>query len=251
MTAVDIGLVLAGFVAWTISTMAAGGGSILLVAVASNLLNGHTIAPVITCTSLIADHGRIALFWRDIEWRVVLWYLPGAIAGATLGSWIFVQVSAHFLQTCIAFFLLSTAWQYRMGSRERSFEMRLPWFLPLSFASGTISAIVGASGLITNPFYLNYGMVKERMLATRAVNSLVIQLSKLACYATFGALNWHLVGHGVSAGAGAVLAIWVTRPYLRRLDPKRFRQLAVGVMLISGAMLLWNQRDWLLGLLRG
>ena len=72
----------------------------------------------------------------------------------------------------LALFLISTAWQYRMGVRPRSFSMRLPWFVPVSFASGLTSAVVGASGLLVNPFYLNYGLMKEAMLATRAANSL-------------------------------------------------------------------------------
>jgi uncharacterized membrane protein YfcA len=249
MMAIDIGLFAAGFVSWTISTLAAGGGSVLTVAAASTMLGGHAVAPVITLTSMIAAPARIVLFWKHIEWRVVLWYLPGATAGAILGGWIFTRLSGQWVQTCMAIFLVSTVWQYRLGDRARSFRMRLPWFVPVSFVSGMTSAIVGASGLFANPFYLNYGMIKERMVATRAVNSLVIQLGKIAAYATFGALDWELARHGLSAGAGAVLAIWLTRSWLYRLDSRRFRQLAVSVMLLSGLFLLWQQRVWLAGLL--
>lgn len=217
-----------------------------MVAAASTMLTGHAVAPVITFTSMIASPARIVLFWDDIEWRVVWWYLPGAAMGAIFGGWIFAHVSGQFVQICIALFLISTVWRSRLGDRARSFRMRLPWFLPVSFVSGMTSAIVGASGLLANPFYLNYGMVKERMVATRAVNSLMIQLAKISAYATFGALDWDLARHGLSAGVGAVLAIWVTRPWLRRLDSTRFRQLAVFVMLISGVLVLWQQRAWLL-----
>ncbi len=248
MTPIDIGLFVAGFVCWTISTLSAGGGSVLMVAAANTMLGSHAIAPVITFTSMMASPARILLFWDNIAWRVVWWYLPGATAGAILGGWIFTHVSGQFVQICIALFLVSTIWQYRLGNRARSFQMRLPWFLPVSFVSGTTSAIVGASGLLANPFYLNYGILKEQMLATRAVNSVTIQFAKIAAYMMFGALDWDLLRHGLSAGAGAVLAIWVSRPWLHRLDSRRFRQLAVLVMLISGAVILWQQRAWLVGL---
>jgi len=251
MTSIDIGLFAVGFVAWSISTLAAGGGSILMVAAANTLLTGHAVAPVVTLTSMIASPARIVMFWSHIEWRVVRWYLPGAIVGAILGGWILANVSRHFVQVCIALFLISTVWQYRLGYRERSFPMRLPWFVPVSFGSGMTSAIVGASGLLTNPFYLNYGMLKERMIATRAVNSMAIQLAKIGTYTAVGVLDWDLARHGLFSGAGAVLGIWICRPWLHRLDSRRFRQLAIFVMLVAGVLILWHQRAWLLALLPG
>lgn len=247
MTLVDASLFAAGFVSWTISTLSAGGGSIIMVAAASALLGGHAAAPVIAFTSLSAGAARIAVFWQHIDWRVVRWYLPGATAGAIAGAWIFMRASGQLLQTCMAIFLISTGWQYRLGDRAQSFRMRLHWFLPVSFVSGTTSAIVGASGLLANPFYLNYGMVKERMVATRAVNSLTIQIAKIGAYAAFGALESDLVGYGLWAGAGAVLAIWASRPWLQRLESGRFRQFAVIAMVCSGILMLWQQRAWLLG----
>jgi uncharacterized membrane protein YfcA len=231
-------LLAAGFLAWALSTFAAGGGSMLLLAAATGLLVGHAVAPVVTLASLAGSAGRIAFFWRHVDWRVARWYLPGAISGALLGGWVFTRLSAALLQVLVALFLISTGWQFRFGERPRSFEMRLPWFVPVSFASGLTSALVGASGVLANPFYLNYGMLKERMLATRALNSIAIQVAKLAAYGAFGALSLDLALHGASAGAGAVLGVWLTRPWLRRFPSRRFRQLVVLVMFVTGVLLL-------------
>jgi uncharacterized membrane protein YfcA len=241
----DFALYAAGFVSWAISTLAAGGGSVLIVAAVAVILRGQAIAPVVTMTSVLASPARMILLWRFIDWRVVRWYLPGATAGALLGGWMFAHIDTQWLQVVLALFLISTAWQYRMGAQSRSFTMQLPWFVPLSFASGLISAVVGASGLLVNPFYLNYGLMKEAMLATRATNSLAIQLVKMGAYGMFGALHWRLARHGLVAGAGAITAIWLVNPWLRRLSSFRFRQLAVLVMLLGGLLILWQQRKFL------
>jgi uncharacterized protein len=245
----DLALFAAGFVSWVISTLAAGGGSVLIVAAVAVILRGQAIAPVVTMTSALASPARMILLWRWIDWRVVRWYLPGALAGAMLGGWMFSRMSTQWLQIVLALFLISTAWQYRMGARSRSFEMRLPWFLPVSFVSGVTSAVVGASGLLVNPFYLNYGLMKEAMLATRAVNSLAIQLVKIGAYVMFGVLHWRLARHGLVAGAGAIVAIWLANPWLRHLTSYRFRQLAVLVMLLGGLLILWQQRNFFAALL--
>jgi uncharacterized protein len=244
-TLTDLALFAAGFVSWVISTLAAGGGSVLIVAAVAVILRGQAVAPVVTMTSALASPARMILLWHWIDWRVVRWYLPGAIGGALLGGWMFSRLSTQWLQIVLALFLISTAWQYRMGARSRSFEMRLPWFLPVSFVSGVTSAVVGASGLLVNPFYLNYGLMKEAMLATRAVNSLAIQLVKIGAYVIFGALHWRLARHGLVAGAGAIVAIWLANPWLQHLTSYRFRQLAVLVMLLGGLLILWQQRSFL------
>lgn len=245
----DLALFAAGFVSWAISTLAAGGGSVVIVALIAGILSGQPIAPVVTMASLLASPARMILLWRWIDWHVVRWYLPGATAGAILGGWVFSRIGVRWVQILLALFLISTAWQYRLGERARSFEMCLPWFLPVSFVSGLTSAVVGASGLLANPFYLNYGLMKETMLATRAVNSLAIQLVKIAAYVAFGALHWRLARHGLVAGAGAVTAIWLANPWLRQLNSFRFRQLAVFVMLLGGLLILWQQRGMLVGLI--
>jgi uncharacterized protein len=247
--ATDLALFAIGFASWTISTMSAGGGSVLFMAAIAPLLRGHAIAPVITVASAVAGPARAILFWRFIAWSVVRWYLPGATAGAILGGWVLTRVSGPLIQLAAGVFLVSTLWQYRLGSRARSFRMRLPWFLPVSFVTGSVSAILGASGLLANPFYLNFGLTKETLLATRAVNSLAIQFIKLASYSMFGLLNWHLARHGLSAGAGAAVAVWSTRTMLRGLDQQYFRTFAVWLMVIAGCLVLWQQRAWLLGLL--
>src|SRR5215472_7471449 len=94
----DLALFAAGLVSWVISTLAAGGGSVLIVAAVAVILRGQAIAPVVTMTSLLASPGRMILLWRFIDWRVVRWYLPGATMGALLGGWTFAHINTEWLQ---------------------------------------------------------------------------------------------------------------------------------------------------------
>lgn len=236
----------AGFASWTLSSLAAGGGSMLLLPVATYMLQAREVAPVVTIAGLLASPARVVLLWTRIRWRVVVHYVPGACAGAVVGSFAFTRAGAGWLHVIVALFLISTLWQYHFGERERSFRMRLAWFVPLSVAVGVVSGVVGASGLLANPFYLNYGLVKEDMIATRAANSTIIQVTKLGAYGAFGALSAGVVLDGLAAGAGAVLAIWISTRWLAGLGDKRFRQLAILLMVTAGAALLWQQGSLLL-----
>ena len=232
----------AGLASWALSTLAAGGGSMLLLPVATYAVPANAVAPIVTVASLLASPTRIMLLWTNIRWRVVRHYLPGATLGAFLGSFALTHIAAEWLHIVVALFLISTFWQYRFGERPRSFGMPLAWFVPLSVVVGLVSGLVGASGLLANPFYLNYGLIKEEMIATRAVNSTAIQVTKLSAYGAFGVLSFDLLFDGLAAGAGAVVGIWISNRWLAHISEKRFRQLSILLMVTAGILILWQQR---------
>jgi uncharacterized protein len=184
-------LFVGGFLSWTISTFSGAAGSIVLLAMVTQLIRVRAVAPVVTIASLMASPTRI----------LVRWYLPGAICGAILGSWIFTWTDSIWLKLVVGLFLVSTPMQYKWRDRASSFPMRLPWFVPVSILSGVISGMLGASSLISVPFYLNYGLTKERMIATGAIHSLFIQLTKIAAYGSLGVLTTSSALEGVAAGS--------------------------------------------------
>src|SRR5690242_8626653 len=91
----------AGCTAWMISTFAGASGSIVLVAFLTYVVRVKTIAPVTTIVSVMASPARIITWWHCIEWPVVRWYLPGAIAGAVLGGFLFTWASVRGLDLIV------------------------------------------------------------------------------------------------------------------------------------------------------
>jgi|SRR5438105_1866526 len=246
MTFVCLGV--AGFLSWLVSTVGAGGGEFILIVAASYWLGAQAVAPVVTLSSLIAVPSRTLLFREHIDWGIVRWFVAGAVPGALLGAWLFTRTEAHWLQLAIALFLLSAPLQYGFGRRERSFEMRLGWFLPAGFLVAFLSGLIGGMGPVLNPLYLNYGSVKEEMIGTKSFNSFVMHVAKIGTYTTLGAMKLEFLGYAAAAGCAGMVASWLAKRWLRRISEQRFRQIVVWLMVLSGVVILWQQRALLANL---
>lgn len=243
-------LMLAGVVAWIVSTLSGGGGALLLIPIITLVIGSKAVPPIIALSSLFGSPSRAWLMREDIKWEIVRWYLPGAIIGAALGAYLFTQTTAEWVQIFIGLFLISSIFQYRFGKREQSFGVARWYFLPAGFLVSFLSGLIGGMGPVLNPLYLNYGALKEEMIGTKSFNSSIMHLTKIGTYTTFGALPTEFILYGVAVGIAAILGGWLGKRFLSDLKETRFRQFVIAIMVISGLLMLWEQRSyWLFDLL--
>lgn len=234
-------LFVAGIVAFVISTISGGGGALILVPFLNFLIGTTKTAPVINLGTFIGRPARLILFWKHINWKVFWYYVPAAMLGAWVAGWFFTKVEASWLQILVGVFLISTVFQYRFGKKERSFPVQLWYFIPLGFIVSILGTIIGALGPILNPFYLNLGLDKEELIATKTVNSFFLGISQISSYAFFGLLYTELWIYGIALGLGAVVGNIIGKKFLSKMKSTTFRQLLILLMVVSGILLIYNQ----------
>jgi uncharacterized membrane protein YfcA len=231
----------AGAIAYIISTLSGGGGSLLLVPIINFLIGAKATAPVINFGNLVGQPVRIILFWKYINWKITLYYVPPAIAGAILSAWIFSSLKLEWLQIFVGLFLISSIFQYRFGKKKRSFKMGLKGFVPLGFFVAFFSTLIGATGPVLNPFYLNYGLEKEPMIATKTMNSFFVGLVQISSYTALGSLHGRLWFYGIALGLGASAGNWIGKTFLKKVSGNTFRIFVIIVMAISGLLMILKQ----------
>lgn len=234
-------LFFAGLIAFTISTVSGGGGALILVPLLNFMLGTTKTAPVLNLGTFIGRPARLILFWKHINWKVFWYYVPAAMLGAWVAGWFFTSVNASWLQILVGLFLISTIFQYRFGKKERSFPVQLWYFIPLGFVVSVLGTIIGALGPILNPFYLNLGLDKEELVATKTVNSFFLGISQIGSYAFFGLLYKELWIYGIALGLGAVVGNIIGKKFLSKMKSSTFRKLLILFMVVSGILLIYNQ----------
>lgn len=233
-------LALAGVIAFTISTLTAGGGALMLLPVLSFLIGAKHVAPVMNLGNFIGRPVRLVLFWKDIKWEIVRYYVPTSLLGAFLGAWLLSKFQSNTMQFVIGVFLVSTVFQYRFGKKKRSFTMKLWYFIPLGFFIPFISTVTGALGPLLNPFMLNYEMTKEELIATKTFNSFAAGIVQISSYTFFGSLYGELWYWGLVLGIGISVGNYFGKKALKSITETNFRKLAITFMVISGLLMIFQ-----------
>ncbi len=234
-------LILLGTGAFVLSTISGGGGALVMVPVLNLLLGVANTAPVLNLGTFLGRPARLIIFWKHINWRVCAYYAPAALMGAWLGGWLFSNFRIEWLQIVVGLFLISTVVQYRFGKKGQSFPMKLWYFTPLGLVISVVGTIIGAMGPVLNPFYLNYGLDKEALIATKTANSSLMGLAQIGSYTFFGLLHHELWIYGISLGIGATLGNIIGKKFLSRMKSITFRRLVILLMAISGLLLILGQ----------
>ena len=130
-----------------------------------------------------------------------------------------------------------------------NFQLKAWHIMPAGFLKAYVSGLVGTTGPVLNPFYLRYGLVKEKMLATKAAHMTIIHVFKLITYGLLAAVSKEQIVAGLAIGLAAIPANLVGKYILSRMSPQQFRQVVLVFMLVGGSWMLWQQRALFFNLL--
>lgn len=128
-------------------------------------------------------------------------------------------------------------------SSKSGFQLQAWHIMPAGFLKAYVSGLVGTTGPVLNPFYLHYGLVKEKMLATKATHMTIIHVFKLITYGVLAAVSKEQLIAGLAIGLAAIPANLIGKAILKRMSPHQFRQIVLAFMAIGGTWMLWGQKD--------
>jgi uncharacterized protein len=228
-----------GLAAGTIGGIVGFGSSIMLMPALMLAFGPQEAVPVMAIAALMANASRVAVWWRDVDWRANAYYCATAIPCAALGARTLLTLNARIVEGFLGvLFLLMVPlrrWLMTRGLRIKAWQL-----LFVGAGIGFLAGMVASTGPINTPFFVAYGLVKGPYLSTEAVGSIAIGLTKTIVFQRLNALSWETATRGLIVGASVMLGSWVAKGFVIRLDANQFRTLMDALLLGAGLVLLWG-----------
>jgi len=227
-----------GLIAGTISGIVGFGSSIMLMPVLVLVFGPREAVPIMAIAATLANLSRVAVWWREIQWRVVGVYALTAVPGAALGARSLLVLPTHIVEVALAAFFIAMI-PLRRWLAVRKFKLAL-WHLAVVGAIiGYLTGIVVSTGPINAPAFLAYGLVKGSFLGTEAMSSLTVYVTKSLVFRSYGALPETAIVQGVIIGGSLTAGSVIAKRFVRRMDADKFHLVMDALLLASGLTMLY------------
>lgn len=184
-----LALTLGAFFTSIISAVVGMVGGMIFLAICLIFLPIEQAIPIHAAVQLVSNSSRWILFFKDIQWRLWLYFFFPAILGILLGTHLFQAIDKNLLRQGIALFIFITLFLPKPRTGK-------PWpkesFCLAGFLSGTLGMLAGAIGPAIGPFFLHSRLPKEKLIATQALCQASTHFMKVIA---FGAIGFSFTTH--------------------------------------------------------
>lgn len=222
-----------------LSTVAGMGGGLLILATCSQIMPVNIVIPLNGVFVFAGQVTRTFQFWRHIDWKITLPFIPGSVIGAILGTLIYFSLSDMAIALILGSVMLWFSWvPSSPASRQVAERIPQPWFW-VGIIHTFLSTVSGAGGLMQS-LMVNSRLPKEGVVATIAGTLLAMSLFKTVGYfvAGFDYMTWLPV----------ILLSWITgiagttlgKASLNRMPDIFFRRLIKAMVTVFALRLFWQ-----------
>lgn len=216
LAALAVGAVIAS----TIGGVAGFGAGVIMIPLIAWIMGVKATIPVLTVAMLIGNGARVWFSRREINRRVVLAFLVGAVPTGILGAMLYSRIEGPWISRILGVFLLSAV-PLRHWLVAHDIRVRLPHFPAIGAVFGFLSSLVGSTGPVMSPFFLGYGLTRGAFVFQR-----------------YNLMTAPIVGVGLYLGVVMILGAWLGRRILDLLSERAFLLIIETLIVLAGLQFL-------------
>lgn len=226
---------LAGFTSLLTASLGAGGGIMLLGAMAQ-VIPPAIIIPLHGVIQLGSNANRAAMCWRDIDWKLLGTFLPGAIVGSIIGSFVLTALPPTVMYLTISAFILYLCW----GPSIPKIVLGKFGLIVASTLTTFLTLFVGATGPLVAGFIKQLYQDRFRTVATFASIMTLQHVCKITVFGFNGFQLMPWLGLIVLMITSGAIGTWLGLKLLKRLKDHHFKNILNVILTLLALRLIWQ-----------
>jgi hypothetical protein len=232
-----LGALAGGFV----SGLAGFGTALMALGIWLYVLPPSLAVPLVLICSVIAQTATLPSMWRTFDLTLVWPFIIGGLAGVPVGTLLIAHADPQIFKLSVGVLLLvfPTALYFQRRPMAFSFGGR-PADAGIGFAGGILGGLAGLSGPLPILWASVRGWGKEERRGVFQTFNWTVLFAALCLQAAAGMVKPEVAWLTLLAFPGTVLGAWLGARIYRALSDRNFRDIVLGLLLLSGVGLIWN-----------
>jgi len=228
---------LAALAASIMGGIAGIGTAIAMIPVLTFAFGIREAIPIITVAMLLNNGSR---WWANrayIDYRVVGFFVLGAVPMSVVGGAVFANAPADLLARGLGIFLLALV-VYRHLPIGGGLQMTARGFVLVGLVQGFLSSIFGGAGPFGAHFFMAYGLYRNGFIGTVAVATTAINVTKGSVYGGYALIDARGIGIALAIGLIMVVGAAIGGRLVRHVPDRAFAYIVEAIMVTAGLTLL-------------
>lgn len=222
--------VLVGLVGSLASAVFGFGTALLVLAVGAHILPVKETIALATVLFAASTVTKTFLFSRAIDWRAIAIMVCSSVPFAWLGADLMVVVPGDVLRRTLGVMVLLYL-LLRLTDRLPRFTIGTGGLIAGSALYGFVSGLLGSGNVVKVVLFREMKISKEAFVGAMAASAVLNNVVKLASYTSNGLLTTDMAAPIAALVASGVVAAFVGRAVLKRIEVKVFE---AGVQVLLG-----------------
>ncbi|HEY5962711.1 MAG TPA: sulfite exporter TauE/SafE family protein [Xanthobacteraceae bacterium] len=203
------------------------------------MVGAENVVPIIALAGMLTNAGRTIAYWKHVEWHRALIVLAGAVPPCVITAYGYTMLTGKGAQLVIGTMLMLTV-PLRYALRRRAIVLSDRGLLYGSIGYGTaVGGTVGA-GVILLSLLMAAGLMGPAVIATDAMLSIAIGISRLMVFGFAGALTPKVIAYALLIGVIAFPGAFLARAFVKRMPLHVHTAILDAVVLIGGAVMVFG-----------
>ena len=231
-----IGALAGGFV----SGLSGFGTALMALGIWLYVLPPSLAVPLVLTCSVIAQAATLPSMWRSFDLTLVWPFLIGGLLGVPLGTMLVAHAEPRVFKLTVGVFLLvfpvalyfSKPMAIAIGGKLAD--------AAIGFAGGILGGLAGLSGPLPILWASVRGWGKEERRGIFQIFNIAILFAALCLQAATGLVEGDVIWLTALAFPATLLGSWLGARLYHALSDRNFRDVVLGLLFLSGAVLVWN-----------
>jgi uncharacterized membrane protein YfcA len=223
-------------VASIVGGVAGYGTGALMPLVLVPIVGAEPVVPILSLSALFTNSSRTAAFWSLVDWHRALIVLVAAVPTCALGAWGYTMLTGKGAALVIGGMLIASV-PLRRLMRRRGLALSGRSLAAACFGWGVLAGGTVGAGIILLSLLMAAGLEGAAVVATDAVISIGIGLTKLATFGLAGAVTAKVVAVALLIGGIAFPGAFLAKALIERL-PLHVHTIILDAMVAGGGAVM-------------